>query len=109
MLRPAAEFRVAVEQELTSTTGELRLCLAFLVLIIRDVMQNLSGDVPYDVLGESLDAARANVQRALRATFRALASDLASRNDLKATLENCSALAAEYFSSIERLNREERS
>jgi hypothetical protein len=108
MLRPAAEFRTAVEHLLTSTDGNVRLSLAFLVLIIRDIMQNLSGDVPYNVLGEALDAARANVQRALRATLRTLADDLSSKGkDLTDTLENCSGLAAEYFSTIERLNRKE--
>src|ERR1043166_5704056 len=61
MFRPAAEFRTAVEPRMLFTDGDVRLCLMFLVLLIKDIMQNLSGDVPYDVLGQAVDAARANV------------------------------------------------
>ena len=107
-LRPAAEFKMNVEHLLISTDGNLRFCLSFLVLIIKDIMENLAGDVPYDALGVELDTARANVQRGLRASCRSLASDLASTtSDFGDTFEKCSALAAEYFSAIERLNRRE--
>ncbi len=106
--RPTAEFKMNVEHVLISTDGNLRLCLSFLVLIIKDITENLAGDVPYDALGVELDTARANVQRGLRAAFRSLASDLASTpSDFSDTFEKCSALAAEYFSAIERLNRRE--
>jgi hypothetical protein len=92
--RPTAEFKMNVEHVLISTDGNLRLCLSFLVLIIKDITENLAGDVPYDALGVELDTARAN--------------DLASTpSDFSDTFEKCSALAAEYFSAIERLNRRE--
>jgi len=105
MLRPAADFRMAVEHRLLSTEGTVRVCLTFLVLLIKDIMQNLSGDVPYDILGQAVDAARANVQRALQLTLRTLADELASGEDhLVRTLDSCSSLGGEYFSAVERLN-----
>jgi hypothetical protein len=105
IFRPAIEFGMKAEPYIERTSGELRLCLAFLCLTIRDVMQNLAGDVPYDALGERLDVARSDVQRALRAALRDLAADLHQQNRPQATIESCSALAAEYLAAISRLNR----
>lgn len=106
MLRPAAEFRTAVEHRLVATEGDVRLCLIFLALVIKDIMQNFSGDVPYDILGQPVDAARANVHRALQLTLRTLADELASgEGRLPKTLESCSSLGGEYFTAVERLNK----
>lgn len=104
MFRPAIEFENEIAQLVLETTGELRLCLAFLSLVIRDVLQNLAGDVPYEPLSDRLDLARASVQRALGATLRSLADDLCSKHSLESTIGHCSALAGVYAAAIAQLN-----
>lgn len=106
MLRPAVEFEQMTDRHIRSTTGELRLCLAFLQLLIRDVMGNLSGDVPYEAFRDKVDIARANVQRAIRATLHNLAEDLSEGQRFHRTLDSCSRLAGEYASAIATLNQE---
>lgn len=101
----AAEFEVAIEPHFTRAPVELRVCLASITFLIRNVMQNLGGDVPYEPLGERLDVARANVQRSLRLCFESLATDLHDGHHLQATIDACGSAIGEYFSTVERLNR----
>lgn len=103
---PAIDFAYSTEQHVPEVSGELRLCLAFLTLLIDDVRENLAGDVPYESLHEQLDIARANVQRALRSAVSALGSDLEKDQGLETTFRYCSALAGEYWTVIARLNEQ---
>ena len=104
LFKPVAEFEAQVEPYVYQTTGELRLCLMFLGLLIRDVMTNLSGDVPYDAIGQDLDVARANVQRGLRLILTDLASDLKNGQGFDKTTGSCATVVGEYLTTISRIN-----
>ena len=108
VLEPATTFEIAIEPYIRRSSGQLRACLALISFLIRDVMQNFAGDVPYDPLGERLDIARANVQRALRFCLSTLAKDLEQDSeDLSETFESCSTAIGEYLGAIQRLNAQE--
>jgi hypothetical protein len=101
MFRPFIEFGSRIEPYINKTEGDLKLCLALLSLAIKDVTQNLSGDVPYE---KDLDIARSNVQRAFRVAFESLANDLGEQHGFLSTMKSCANLVGEYLSTVSSIN-----
>jgi hypothetical protein len=102
---PASTLRTQLEPLLDKTDGELRFRLHYVCLLIKDVMENLSGDVNYNAFGIALDRQRRTVREAIRRALEAIVEDAQREGDFHSSDHRCSELAGVYLQAISSLNK----